>query len=524
MTQQFDNREKQEICLLIQDMLGVSFPDKYANFLVIGNQEPGCTGLSFSWETDSVLGATELLRGARPDLPPKYIVLRFDGDKAICLDLTSEQLRNDAPVITVDLDSVTPPEPRHATFETFLEAERAVTFPESEEVNDEWFLKGLEKLDNHMQKLSFEYKHDKGGKIPRSHLWRPYRFCVQDIILGITVIRHNRTFNHLDVDVFLTASIAEYEAESGCRAISLILLADAYKSGGSMEIKFSRNVEGGKIPSELVRLAGNLGVVFADIDQGLITPPEAKQLFMALSGFPATVAETISTLENAGRLSAASLCYAMHHGIWTTEEIEIILALSQAPETILANGPGPEVWHLFHYDLLIGRTAMFGSYLDRYMLHREHQPLIDDAEGTVIELEDDERLVSIGFDPVYCAKNYQIDSSESDIPLPWHPEQQVNRPLKGGDVLHVLLRARDTVELVHCLNRDIEQALEIQKANPEYIVGIMVPADYHRLDAEKKQQFREMANNVVLIVCPEFANQLDAAVWKRLDAVKVMRK
>ncbi len=520
MSEHRDTSENVALCQLIQEMLKISFPGKYKELLASGNAE--YAGLSLSWELDSVVGATEFLRGARPDLAPAYVVLRFERDQSVCLDLTAPPSTDDAPVVTIDLDSAFPPIFRNASLADFLIKDRP-TPPARGAVTDEWFQKGLAKLDEHMRKLSFEYKHDKGGQIPRSHLWRPYRFCVQDIILGITVIRHNRTLNCLDVDVFLTASIPEYESDSGCRALTLILLADAYKSGGSMEIRFSKHVEGGRIPQELVEMANRHGVPLPAIDRGYIPPSESKRLFLALSGFSHDVAGRIVALERAGRLSSASVSYAMHHGIWTTEEIEIILSLSHTPETILANGPGPEVWHLFQHDLLIGRTAMFGSYLDRQLLRREHQPMTEETAGTVVELEDDERLISIGFDPEYCVKEYRIDPSEPDIPLPWQ-EGSANAFLNSGATLRVLLRAREGVELRQFFGRDIEQAKQILSSNPHDTIALMVPADFHRLEPLERQKFREAAETVLIIVCPEFVNQIDLAVWKRLDTVKVMRK
>lgn len=523
MAASIESNEIRETCQVIQTLLGIDFPQSYRDFLINGSDNGRYTGLSFSWELDSVLGATEFLRAARPDLSPQFVVLCFEGDNAVCLDIGQGGESPEPPVVVIDLDSQAPPAVNHPSLAEYLRSDRPAFSPQT--VSDEWFQKGLAKLDEHMGKLSFEYRHNKGGQLPRSHYWRPYRFCVQDIILGITVIRHNRTSNHLEVDVFLTASISEYEKDSGCRALTLILLADAYKSGGSMEIRFTKHVEGGRIPADLVALAAKLHVSLSGIERGQITPSEAKRLFMALSGFRSEIADRIDTLEEAGLLSAASVCYAMHHGVWSPEEIEIILALSRAPETILAKGFGPDAWHLFQHDLSIGRTALFGSYLDRHLLHREHRPNTEAAgeEEMVIELEDDEREITIGFIPEFCAKLYRVEEAEQPVTLPWSAGGK-EVVLSPGVEAGILLRARDEVELRRCLPRDIALAAEMRNQYPGRIVAIMVPADFNRLGVEEQQRFREEAGETVFIVCPEFVNQLDLLVWKRLEAVKVMRK
>ena len=63
----------------------------------------------------------------------------------------------------------------------------------------------------------FGYDHAKGGKLPRNHDWRPYRYCIQDVLFGATVVRHYREANCLEVDVFLTADVPEYGPLAGAR-------------------------------------------------------------------------------------------------------------------------------------------------------------------------------------------------------------------------------------------------------------------------------------------------------------------
>lgn len=71
--------------------LGVTFPESYRKFL----EEEGSGliyglpiyGLPASQNIDSVWGATEALRLARPDIPSNYVVIRFLDSRALCIDL-----------------------------------------------------------------------------------------------------------------------------------------------------------------------------------------------------------------------------------------------------------------------------------------------------------------------------------------------------------------------------------------------------------------------------------------------------
>lgn len=141
--------------------------------------------------------------------------------------------------------------------------------------------------------------------------WRPYRFCVQDILLGATVVRHAREYKCLEVDVFLMAEVPQYEAASGVHALAVFLLSEAYKCGGSIEIRFTEFVEGGRIPLDLCQLAESLGAPFAleSINKGCISPPESRNRFAKLTGFTLELEKRIDELNAQHRLSVERVCY-----------------------------------------------------------------------------------------------------------------------------------------------------------------------------------------------------------------------
>ena len=523
--------ETKEENQLLEDLLQIRLPESYLIALTdrarINAQGPPILGLPLSLDPDSVWGATEFARAARQDLGMSLLTLRLTGKHALCLDLENGD-EKDAPVVSVNMEAPEPPKKVHDSFRQYFSdpdrwAKPDLSASSGQVEREGWFQRGVDRLEWHMNHLAFNYDHKEGGRLPRSHLWRPYRFCVQDVVLGITVLRHDRRHNRAEVDVFLTARIPEYEAESGCRALALIILSDAYKSGGSMEVRFTERVEGGRVPRELCDLAAGIGVDLAHVDEGGITPKEAKLLYLALTGLGPVVRDKVVALEQEGEISAASVCYAVHHGVWTPQELEIVLFGSRFPESILRGSAPPEAWALFHYDLFQGRTALLGGYLDRHLMAREH--IVSGDKDSIVELEDDERDVKISFDPGYCAKIYHLSQDEERIPLPWLHNELRDRVLHADGHLWVLLRARDGEGLKQRFLSDLEQAVELRHTLGDVpaLICVMVPGDFKRIGGGSFSR-RAAKNDIGIIVCPEFVNQLDSEVYRRFEAIKVMRQ
>ncbi len=529
------NNADQDI-LLLQELLNIKFPSVYIAYL----EDESCgrdlcipiLGRTISLDSSSIWGATEFLRAARPDLPLAFITIIHFDTFAVCLDLRSGD-EHDVPVVRIRFTDTSPPEPVQGSFEGFLQAmeknpDSFSVFSETGQnpADEYWFQRGLERLGWHVENLSFQYDHKEGGQLPRSHVWRPYRFCVQDVVLGIAVIRHSRIYNRLEVDVYLTASTEDYPTDSGCRALTLIVLSDAYKSGGSMEIKFTSHVEGGVVPRELIALANNFNIRLEHVEKGGVSPGEAKRLYMSLTGFNENMQDKIVELEQTGRISAANLCYAVHHGVWSIPEIEVILFSSRYPHTILQGSFPAEAWHLFHYDLFCARNALMGGYLDLHLIKREHA--VTGQIESVKELEDDEREVDIRFDPVYISRRYALKEPEQAVTVPWLQDSNSTLKLTGHSDLWVLLRARELEDLRLRLLDDLQQASQLKDslASENDNVCIMVPSDFKRLESEERahigKQFSQA--NIGLILCPDFINHLDQETWQRFEKIKVIRQ
>lgn len=381
--------------------------------------------------------------------------------------------------------------------------------------------KALAVLEQHVHdyQAAFDYDHAKGGKLPRNTDWRPYRYCIQDVLFGATVVRHWPEGNCLDVDVFLAAYIPEYDRLAGAQALAAFLLSEAYKCGGSMEIRFTKNVEGGRVPHGLQELAGRYRLSFPTATSGRIAPAEAKALYAALTGFSQPLQEKISALEQDGKVTMARCCYVVHHGMWTKEQVEMIVLGSQRPESVLAGAAQPEQYHLYMHDLLHARAALLAGLLDLRLAKRDRQA----EDGTPYDLEDDVRPLTIDFDERLYARRYE---STEDLPLPaWQHGRGQAAMIRTGRAIQVLVRGRDAADLRFNLGMDIKtaQAAREQSGLPTFL---LVPGDFVFLPERLRTVLVGLVETaqVGLLVCPESTLGLDADAAARLARSRVLRQ
>jgi len=379
-----------------------------------------------------------------------------------------------------------------------------------------WLRSGLECLAEHIRDAEFDWHHQDGGTLPRQHLWRPYRFCVQDVVLGLTVFRHSRSKNHLEVDVFLTAAIPEYEADSGARALMLLLLSEAYKAGGTMTIEFSPRVEDGTVPVDVVRLATAVGVALEHIDEGRIVPLEANQLFAALTGFSDQLRGLLAQWEARGEMSVASVCYAIHHGVWERPEVEAILLTSPRPGSLLGGQSQPELRHPYLVDLVFGRAALMYGSLDRHLRYRSH------AKGdSVVLLEDDRRELEVSIDGGTYAVTFQSETEDMAVPWISYPKESGPAIIARGQPLTVLIRARKGSDLGRALPDDWRSAEQASRSGACFV---LVPRDFDDLPSEVRDGLlRCRPPEIGLLVYPQTSTILDEEVARRLRTSGVLR-
>jgi hypothetical protein len=466
---------------------------------------------------------TLMLRLVYDDMPLELIPVEELGNNHYACLLCPKQKSDDSPVVIIDIDNRTPIDQLIVLapgFRDYLYNRLLLLLEPSTPVprNEQDIQKALKVFEKHVLHYhdQFQYDHATGGKLPRNHDWRPYRYCIQDVVFGITVVRHLQEANCLQVDVFLTAEIPEYDPLAGAVALTSFLLSEAYKCGGTMEIRFTREV--GQVPQELQALAGRYDIDFKQAENGRIEANEAKALYAALTEFSPELQTRINELEQAGKVKMARACYVVHHGVWTKEQVEMIVLGSENPDSILGGQTQPHQRHLYYHDLLHTRAALLGGMLDRVLVQRER---VSDA-GIEYDMEDDVRPLEIQFDGLIYAKQYH---SEEVVPIPWLYPQDQKREIQGGMTFNILIRARDAADMQLHLSGDIKQA-EAYRTQTQQPTLILLPQDFMILSEDFREQFHHQAKTakVGLLICPDPIMTFDADATQRLARSRILRQ
>ncbi len=436
----------------------------------------------------------------------------------------------------------------------------------------------------------FGYTRTQGDTMPRANAWRPYRFAVQDVIFALAAIRHAKEANAIEIDVFLALDPKyadevpqghdryPYEPLSAARALTLMVLSEAFRCGVPLLLRFTNNVERtdderrqqesmrqnrGRVPALIMQLAALHGIGGIDADSGEVRPAQARQLYVALAGFPDNLRSGILQLAQQGLLTLERACYLVQHGVWTVPELEGLIRGCPYPDLILNGEVQPEHRHLYHHAQFHARTALLGGVLDRALLARdatitlaqaanEPKPVKGRAEGASCEpdtvagqpikpgkdVEDDDRDVIISFDADLIARKYKVADTEPEplcIP-PWRPmalhdgEPAWVNGVPRESTLVALLRPRDEAGLAQYLNSDLERAAACSQSE-QCPVAVVVPQDFNDLQVEDQRQFSNKAtqlsnqpgnHGVWLLICPESVRTLDDYAREKLSRSRVL--
>jgi len=380
-----------------------------------------------------------------------------------------------------------------------------------------YFEQALGRFEEHVRE--FDSKYLSKGEIPKDYGFRPYRFCVRDAVLGLAVVKYGRREDLLVVDVCLTADPPQFPPHSGTKIVMISLLCEAFKCGAKLEIKFTENVEGGRVPFAVYKLARHLGVTLSHIDEGHISPAEARQLFMVFISFSAASSQKLMQLAVEEKVSPERVCFMVHNGVWELPEMESILLGSGQPERIILGTSLPEVRALYLNDLLFARAALLGSFLDRKLARRERGD-----EEQVLELEGDARRFGISFDPAFYAKIY---SAEEPLLVPWIEEDESWVPA-GGRIV-AMVRARTVADIELHFEDDLATAAKMMESygrQKENFFYLLYPRDFRDLPQDVKESITESLRGIGVgpMICPEMAEKLDVDAAKRLEKARVIRR
>ncbi len=210
---------------------------------------------------------------------------------------------------------------------------------------------------------AYHQTHGKANKIPRAHVTRPIRLASQNVVVGEAAWHYDARFDGLAVPVWQTAQEPHLNAHEATRALTAMMLAEAFRSGGTMEVRFDGHPEG-RVPAMLRQWARVSGMPLG-ADAVAISPADARRLMVAATEMPAELRNRILALESAGVTPERS-CYTLLCGIWSPIELDFLLGCSPRALEILRGGTDPlrSTLHLAELDQCRS-AAMLGTLFQR---------------------------------------------------------------------------------------------------------------------------------------------------------------
>ena len=346
-----------------------------------------------------------------------------------------------------------------------------------------------------MAKIAEKYARDhaKGDRIGKAREEHPIRLAVQNVIVGLAALYHDSDFDGLNVTAWQTCQAPHINAHEGARGLTAAMLAEAFRAGGTMEVRFSDHPEK-VVPASLRQFARTRGVALGATDAAAITPAEARALFLAVVGMPAGLRARIDGLARSGLLSPERACFILQSGVWRAIELDFILAVSARFASILRGGADPFDRPARQAELDVCRSASMAG-----MLAARLSESASAASGARV-FEDDRATVAWR---VLDADGALVLSGMPAGPMPWSSGEP---PLGSGESLVVVPRWRAS-------EADFETARRLgAEAGARAAVLAAALAGGAGRQAE-----------VALLACPDKVADLDKAIDGRLLSCRVGR-
>ena len=276
---------------------------------------------------------------------------------------------------------------------------------------------------------AYEQSHIRSERQPRDYVVRPIRLACQNVVIGLAAIAQDASFDGLSVVAWQTCEVPHLATHEGNRALAALTLCDAFRNGGTMEIRFDRsarvNANGrqvvldghpeGRVPASLKRFGRTRGILLGEEDDAAITPSEARELFMAITPMPPDLRARVDGAISTRGITPERICFTLLSQVWREIELDFILATSSRAPSILAGGADWKHRGARQAEAEVCRAAVMVG-----MLHRRLNSL-DNASGDgssgIRVVEDRSRGVSWEInseDP--CVTFTCLDAEE---PIPW---------------------------------------------------------------------------------------------------------
>lgn len=359
-------------------------------------------------------------------------------------------------------------------------------------------------------------------KRPRDFVIRPVRLACQNVIVGLAAFGQDAAVDALSVFAWQTCEVPHVATHDANRALAALTLSDAFKNGGTMEIRFdqpgeispaddkppirykSGHPEGG-VPASLKRYARTLGLELGVESPGSISPSEARELFLAVTPMPLELRSRVDDAVARGLASPERLCFTlMSSQLWEPIELDFLLAVSDRAKEILEGGSTWESRGDRQSEMQLARAARMLGMLYRRLDSKD----VAAAGGETRVLEDNRVGVVWSVIDEYGA--VVMTEIPSDT-IPWQSDPECR--IDEGACLVVVPRSMPTREDV-----DLVRSLQADGVHPV----LVVPGD--AFDAAAGAAGGVDCTAVTVLCCPERQGEMDLALESMLLTARMTRQ
>ena len=344
-------------------------------------------------------------------------------------------------------------------------------------------------------------------KRPRDFVIRPVRIACQNVIVGLAAFAQDSTFDGLSVVAWQTCEVPHVATHEGNRALAALTLCDAFRNGGTMEIRFDRDARLSRkrrhivfhghpekaVPASLRRYGRTVGVYLGAEDPAAITPAEARELFLAVTPMPAELRARVDDAAAIRGISPERICFSLLSQIWREPELDFILATTGRAASVLEGGAPWTDRASRQAESEVCRAAVMAGMLFRRLNSTD---AAGDASSAVRVFEDRSTGVTWHVDGVRGAITFR--GLDATAPVPW------THGAGGVDEVTVFPRTALTSDLARAVAADDSPGLK----------AVLVPADVPSPPD---------ADGVVVLRCPDRLADIDKDIERRLLASRISR-
>lgn len=352
-----------------------------------------------------------------------------------------------------------------------------------------------------IRRIATKYQREyvSAGKRPRGWTARPVQLACQNVIIGLSAFQHDATFDGLRVPVYLSCEaphLATHEAE---RALTALMLCDAFQNGGTMEVRFgARNLEQ-RVPPGLQRFGRSLDLTLGAEDDCAITPTEARELFLAVTPMPDELWARAVSLLDRGLTSPERICYMLLASVWRAIELDYILATSSRAASILEGGTAPEFRRARLAEIEVSRAAlMIGMFFRRLSSHDKV-----DRSGEAQVFEDGRSEVEW---TVNAEEGVVAFTAVPQGTIPWSVPGREPVTMRDNALLLVVPRALP-------IPIDAQRVRDLQASAQNATVALLVPMDIAEY----------IPRDIPLLLCPDRLCELDIQIESKLQSSRISR-